>query len=170
MRIEKCWFCEGPVYPGHGICFVRNDAKVFRFCRSKCHKNFKLKRNPRKTAWTKAFRKNSGKEMAQDPVLEFERVRNRPTKYNREQMAKTIKIMKRIEDIKEARQKTFYEKRMKNARKQQVAEAVKELTEHRESTKHLEKLKKASAAAAKVKAPIELKVKGKQATPKKAKN
>ena len=64
-----------------------------RFIRSKCHKNFKKKKNPRKAKWTKAFRKSSGKELAVDPSFEFEKRRNVPVKYDRELWQKTVGAM-----------------------------------------------------------------------------
>ncbi|GLC32991.1 ATPase-activating ribosome biosynthesis protein [Pleodorina starrii] len=120
MRVEKCWFCSSNIYPGHGITFVRNDATVFRFCRGKCHKNFKMKRNPRKVRWTKAYRKLAGKELAEDATFEMEKRRNRPEKYNRELVGKTLKAISKVTEIRQKRQDRFYEKRMQRAKKQQV--------------------------------------------------
>jgi len=123
MQIEKCWFCGGPIYPGHGIVFVRNDAQLFRFCRSKCHKNFKMKRNPRKLKWTKAFRRARGKELAVDSTLDFEQRRNRPVRYDRTLMTTTLHTMQRVAEIRARRERQFYETRMivKQAQEQELA-------------------------------------------------
>eukprot|EP00128_Syssomonas_multiformis_P009848 Colp12_sorted_trinity150504_noHs@20427 len=113
MRIGVCYFCSSPVYPGHGMTFVRNDCKTFEFCRSKCHKNFNRKRNPRKMKWTKAFRKSAGKEMTVDSTFEFEKRRNRPVKYNRDTMELTLRAMKKVSEVQTKRQDMFYKMRMR---------------------------------------------------------
>ncbi|KAI3393310.1 hypothetical protein diail_4443 [Diaporthe ilicicola] len=130
MRIETCYFCSRPAYPSKGITFVRNDAKVFRFCRSKCHKNFKMKRNPRKLKWTKAFRKAAGKEMTVDSTLVFGARRNVPVKYDRELVQKTLKAMDRISEIRRRRERVFYKQRMAGKRAQQLREARKLVATH----------------------------------------
>lgn len=100
--------------------FVRNDAKEFRFCRSKCHKNFKQRRNPRKLRWTKAFRKAAGKELVVDSTLTFAARRNVPVRYNRELVATTLKAMSRIEEIRVKRERAFYKNRMRGNKERQL--------------------------------------------------
>ncbi|KAG0499184.1 hypothetical protein HPP92_003875 [Vanilla planifolia] len=127
MRLEKCWFCSSTIYPGHGIQFVRNDAKIFRFCRSKCHKNFKMKRNPRKLRWTKAYRRLHGKDMTQDTTFEFERKRNRPERYDRNVTEETLKAIKKIDKIRVARDARHHAMRMKGKKAIERQAAKKEL-------------------------------------------
>ncbi|KAM7275921.1 hypothetical protein ACFE04_017787 [Oxalis oulophora] len=127
MRLEKCWFCSSTVYPGHGIQFVRNDAKVFRFCRSKCHKNFKMKRNPRKVKWTKAYRRLHGKDMTQDSTFEFERKRNRPERYDRNVTENTLAAIKKITKVRSERESKHIEKRLSTNKKKSLVEAKRSL-------------------------------------------
>ncbi|KAJ2375600.1 ATPase-activating ribosome biosynthesis protein [Coemansia sp. RSA 2607] len=127
MRLEKCYFCSSTCYPGHGTMFVRNDGKSFRFCRSKCHKNFKMKRNPRKVRWTKAFRKAAGKEMAIDSTFEFEKRRNIPVRYDRDLMSTTIKAMKRVQEIRSRRERAFYKQRMAGNKERERELNIKEI-------------------------------------------
>lgn len=124
MRVEKCYFCSGPIYPGHGTVFVRNDAKMFRFCRTKCHRNFKAKKNPRKVRWTKAFRKTHGKELTLDKVLTFEKHRDEAIRYDRDVWVDTVQAMDKIAEIKDKREERFYNERM-NASKEQKRNQIK---------------------------------------------
>lgn len=51
-RMLKCSFCGGNIDVGSGLVYVLNDGTVLRFCSSKCLKNFRLRRDPKKLPWT----------------------------------------------------------------------------------------------------------------------
>ncbi|KAJ3654721.1 hypothetical protein Zmor_013892 [Zophobas morio] len=127
MRIETCYFCSSRIFPGHGIQFVRNDCKIFKFCRSKCHAAFKKKKNPRKVKWTKAYRKTVGKELAIDPSFEFEKRRHLPIKYSRETWNKAVEAMKKVETIKQKRQANYIMQRLRKGRELEEQRDVKEV-------------------------------------------
>lgn len=76
----------------------------------------RMKRNPRKVRWTKAFRKAAGKEMTIDSTLEFEKRRNVPVKYDRELVGTTVSALSRIQEIKAKRELAFYKNRMAKAK------------------------------------------------------
>lgn len=52
MESKICSMCGSKIYPGHGSILVKNNLKLYRFCRSKCRKLFSLKKNPAFLKWT----------------------------------------------------------------------------------------------------------------------
>jgi len=87
----------------------------------------RMKRNPRKVRWTKAFRKAAGKEMTIDSTIDFEKRRNVPVRYDRELVTTTLKAMKRVGEIKQRREHAFWKHRMAAAREKQRAHRKKKL-------------------------------------------
>lgn len=79
-----------------------------------------MKRNPRKLAWTKAFRRAHGKEMTVDSTLAFAQRRNIPVRYNRDLIATTLSAMARVSEIRSRREKQFYKNRMKGNKEKQL--------------------------------------------------
>ncbi|NXW47302.1 RLP24 protein, partial [Nyctiprogne leucopyga] len=103
--------------------------KIFRFCKSKCHRNFKKKRNPRKMRWTKAFRKAAGKELTvvrTGLITPLYHYRNEPV--GREKPS--VDAMKRVEEIKQKRQARFIMNRLKKSKELQKAEDIKEVKQN----------------------------------------
>jgi large subunit ribosomal protein L24e len=89
-----------------------------------------MKRNPRKLKWTKAYRRNAGKEMTVDSTLQFAMRRNEPVRYDRDLVSKTMSAMKRISEIRARRERVFYKTRMSGKREKELALARKLVAEN----------------------------------------
>ena len=54
----KCSFCGKPIKPGTGIMFVTKSGEIKFFCKSKCERNWLMKRDPKKVKWTLYYKKS----------------------------------------------------------------------------------------------------------------
>lgn len=142
MRIEKCYICSCSVYPGHGNKFVRNDAHVFIFCRSKCFRAFKKKRNPRKLKWTKASRKLRNKELTEDTIYETEKRRNEPVLYERELFTKVKDTLPHLLKLREKREDTYIKERLLSGRERMKEHEIKFVVKHKALTQEGEAFEK----------------------------
>ena len=61
--------------------------------------------------------------MAVDSTFDFEKRRNRPVKYDRTLMGKTILAMKRVDEVRQNRERRFFENRMKDAKAEKKMQA-----------------------------------------------
>ncbi len=89
-----------------------------------------MKRNPRKLKWTKAYRRNAGKEMVVDSTLLFGQRRNEPVRYDRDLVVRTLGAMQRVSEIRQRRERVFYKKRMAGKRARELATARKLVAEN----------------------------------------
>jgi large subunit ribosomal protein L24e len=55
--VHKCSFCGEPLKPGFGKMIVSVTGKITYLCSSKCEKNWKMGRDPKKKKWTKIYKK-----------------------------------------------------------------------------------------------------------------
>eukprot|EP01097_Dermamoeba_algensis_P002529 TRINITY_DN2005_c0_g1_i1.p1 TRINITY_DN2005_c0_g1~~TRINITY_DN2005_c0_g1_i1.p1 ORF type:complete len:134 (-),score=52.23 TRINITY_DN2005_c0_g1_i1:41-442(-) len=67
-----------------------------------------------------------------DTTFDFEKKRNTAVKYDRELYTDTVKAIKRINEIKDRRQKAFFDARMKGKAKEEYIKGVKELLAEKE--------------------------------------
>ena len=104
--------------------------------------------------WGVAWAQYSSVLASQDSTFDFEKRRNRPVKYDRELVGKTIKAIQKIRDIQKKREESYYKNRMKDA-KLKEKEAMK--IEVRDNIELL-----APAAGSREKALVNVLVKSKQ--------
>lgn len=61
--------------------------------------------------------------MAVDSTFDFEKRRNRPVKYDRDLMGKTIMAIKRVDEIRQDREQRYFDNRMQDAKAEKKKQA-----------------------------------------------
>lgn len=72
LTMAKCSFCSELIPHGQGLILALNDGRVLHFCSSKCYKNKKLNRSPKKLKWVTKKKQKSLAELKEEILEEAE--------------------------------------------------------------------------------------------------
>jgi len=64
VKTTRCTFTEEKIYPGHGVVFIRRDARKLEFGTKKAHHLYHTNRKPLNLRWCKQWRRAHKKEEA----------------------------------------------------------------------------------------------------------
>jgi len=70
--MAKCSFCSKLIPHGQGLILALNDGRVLHMCSSKCYKNRKLGRSPKKLKWITKKKQKSFAELKKEILEEAE--------------------------------------------------------------------------------------------------
>jgi large subunit ribosomal protein L24e len=69
----------------------------------------------------------AGKELTIDPSFEFEKRRNVPVKYDRELWSKTVEAIKKVNEIKERRERHFVMERLRKGTQREIHDDIRDV-------------------------------------------
>jgi large subunit ribosomal protein L24e len=69
--MPTCSFCKKIFESPRGLSIFLNDGKILFFCSSKCQKNRRLGRDPRKTEWVKRKKKKGEKISKEEKITQI---------------------------------------------------------------------------------------------------
>ena len=57
IKTQRCFYTEMPIYPGHGLRFVRRDGKLLAFLNAKSRSMYDQRIKAQRLKWTQAYRR-----------------------------------------------------------------------------------------------------------------
>lgn len=80
IKTDKCAFSEIPIWPGHGVRFIRRDGQPLNLLSSKTKSMLNQRKKPAKLTWTQAWRRMNKKIRSEESSRKRSR---KTTKYQR---------------------------------------------------------------------------------------
>lgn len=87
--MPTCSYCKKHYHEHKGLTVFTFDGRRIFYCSSKCRRNNKLKRDPKKVNWIK--RKKKGEKIVRESIEELKETKGEEEKKSAKEISKTTK-------------------------------------------------------------------------------